>query len=898
MKLICTQVKRALEAAPEQLTDLAEQTKFPHTRTQYIETIHDLQYNRKAITGKFEETYSHAFDQLIGVDPDAQQSESGNVDTSGLFKASDLEEKLALETMSSKAKTRSELPLHSVIRSLNGLLGDDWVQNHSNPVDPEHILTSWMAAVHVMQLQPKGNLAMYAILDTKVLYHLPAIFEKINSFLAKLTKECEGAIKRSNPGAGAIVDYEKDFGDIDNVTEMPDYSSFSSYESGEVPGKSDTGNIQTSTSGTTRPVKNELYTEELIKLLNKLQRDRELDKSEFYDSSYLMDFKDLLKAFNAVPEGVITAGTIGRINDDVVDMTSLMFSFIMEDIRLPDDIRYHISRLQITYLKLGLQDKSIFINKKHPARKLLNDLVQAINRWDPAHTGGLDLLLTKTVSMIDKIIDEYHRDPRVFSLIREEFNQFLSGDEHVDEEMQSHQKTTASKTEKADNARLYVESTLNELCQDKRIPPVVNQILDEFWSKVLFLEYLKAGQDGSNYNEFIETATMLVDSVQAKNTGKKRKAMAKLLPVIIKRLKTGFETISITSYDSVDIFRELQECHMLVLKERPETEAEEDFEVTDEAYEEFKQDNNIIKDWNRNEMENALLEENIERSMQYSDSDSHAFDENKNIITEKKNVVADAAVIKASREREIIDNELKEARDAYELALKEHQQKKAESGELNSTSDGKSEDADDFMMQFFQDPQFIENQYNNIRDLSSEKDRSNNMESEDQYVDDNFFQALDGDDKPEDADEEITITSLPQDTMTNRLGVANTEYDKLHPNDDLNSRAHGALNEEFDALDDDNVAEIIERLKVGFWVDLYQADGTMVRAKIMAIIPTVGKYILGDRSGKKLRDINRQNLAEALKTGIIRINEEDNAYDTNLESVISNLRVMKKAEDN
>ncbi len=414
---------------------------------------------------------------------------------------------------------------------------------------------------------------------------------------------------------------------------------------------------------------------------------------------------------------------------------------------------------------------------------------------------------------------------------------------------------------------------------------------------MLFLEYLQEGQDSSTFAEFVETAKILVDSVQAKNSGKKRKAMAKLLPVIIKRLKTGFETISIASYDSIDVFRELQECHLLVLKERPETEAEEDFEVTDEAYEEFKQDENIIKGWNRNELENALLEENIERSMGYSDSDPHAFDDNKNIIKEKKDVVGDASVIKASREREIIDNELKEARDAYELALKEHQQKKAESGELDATTDEKSEDADDFMVQFFQDPQFIENQYNNVRDLSSENERSLNLESEDQDVDDEYFQVLDGDDEPTNRIEEITITSIPQDPLTVGLDTANTENDKSHSNDDLNSRAHGALNEEFDALGDDKVAELVERLKVGLWVDLYQADGNMVRAKIMAIVPTVGKYIFGDRSGKKLTDFNRQSLADALRTGIIRVNEEDNVFDTTLESVISNLRVMKKAED-
>jgi len=889
-------VKRALDAAPDKLTDLADQTKFPHTRTLYIETMHELHYNRKAVLSMFEETFSNGFNQLLGIDPESKKSSAKSVDTSHIFKASDLEERLALETMNSKAKTRGELSLHSVVRSLNGLLGDDWVQNHTNPIDPEFIITSWLSAIHVMQLQPKGNLAMYALLDTKVLHHLPAIYEKVNSFLAKLTKESEGMIKQSRSDMGETTDYEQDFGDIDNVDEMPDYSSFSSYESREVDSQVDTVAPLLSTTETSVHLQDELHTDALITLLDKLQRDRDLDDGNFYDSSYLMDFRDLLKSFKAIPEGVITPGTVGQINDDVIDMTALMFSFIMEDIHLPDDIRYHISRLQIPYLKLALQDKSFFINKDHAARKLLNDLSQAINRWDPTHKGGLDLLLTETMSVIDRIIEEYHTDPRIFALIGEEFNQFLSGDEHVDKEMLSRQKDTAPKIDKADNARLFVEATLDEICQDKRIPPVVNQILDDFWSKVLFLEYLKGGQDSQSYKEFVETAEMLVDSVQAKDSGSKRKEMAKQLPVIIKRLKTGFETISIASYDSIDIFRELQECHLLVLKERPETEIDEDFEVTEEEYEEFKQDENVIKDWNRGELENALLEENIERSMGYSESDEHAFDGNKNIITAKKDVVGDASVIKAAREREIIDSELKEARDAYELALKEHQQKKVEEGGIDDSGDENSEDVDDFMVQFFQDPKFIENQYNNVRDLSSDNDSSIDAEPEGQDAEDEVFQAL-GDDETEDFVEEISITSMPEDPLAEGLSSADGEQSDSLSNDELNSRAHGALNEEFGLLGDDKVAELVERLKVGLWVDLHQADGNLIRAKIMAIVPSVGKYIFGDRSGKKLTDFNRQSLAEALRNGVIRVNEDDNVFDKTLESVISNLRVMKKAED-
>ena len=110
-------------------------------------------------------------------------------------------------------------------------------------------------------------------------------------------------------------------------------------------------------------------------------------------------------------------------------------------------------------------------------------------------------------------------------------------------------------------------------------------------------------------------------------------------------------------------------------------------------------------------------------------------------------------------------------------------------------------------------------------------------------------------------------------------------------------RAHGADSPKNTHLHHDEINELIERLKVGLWVDLFEANGQKVRAKIMAIVPSVGKYIFGDRSGKKLADFNRESLYTGLKEGRLRMSDADTAYDKTLESVISNLRVMKKAED-
>ena len=133
--------------------------------------------------------------------------------------------------------------------------------------------------------------------------------------------------------------------------------------------------------------------------------------------------------------------------------------------------------------------------------------------------------------------------------------------------------------------------------------------------------------------------------------------------------------------------------------------------------------------------------------------------------------------------------------------------------------------------------------------------------------------------------------------LFNRLEDENQMGDSAEDSEELDGRAQGALTEEFSDLGDEQVTELIDRLRVGLWVDVYSANGNKVRAKIMAIVPSVGKYIFGDRGGRKLGDYNKQSLADALRTGQLRVSDEDNVFDKTLESVIANLRVMKKAED-
>ena len=917
LDLLGKQVSHALDAAPDYLAVLADQTNMPDERTIYLDTMHELSFARKKVVEVISSELRKPFDVLIHGEIPHEFSSKGGV-IRNVTGASELEEKLALETMLNKARAKYEIQLNNVARSLDAMMGNDWVKRHYNPVDPEYMIRAWVAGTHEMQLDTRGFLGLYALLDSQLLSKLNNIYEQIGHFVEGL------AASGSRPGTGKSSpapvssvddnDFESMFGDIDDVT--PDMA----------------GNYSVSTgSSDSNEIQGELHTAELISKLSELQKDRSLDDSDYYANNYLMDYRQLLEDQKITKDGVISPWTIGQINDDIIDMTRLMFNFIMDDYNVPDDIRYHVSRLQIPYLKLGFIDKSLFQTKDHPGRLLLMDLTQAINTSDPAHTGGIDLLLSEIMGTINRILDTFTEDPIIFHQCQKQFKSFVEGDEHIDESMQERQQTRDTQFKRADNARLHIEATLADICNGKRVPPIIEKILDEYWSKALFLEYLKTGEEGEDYQSMLQTANILVESVQPKYTEEERKTMAKALPAIIKRLKTGLNTISVASFESVDLFRELQHCHMEVLKERPEDAPEQEFEVSEDAYKDFQEQamkSNIP--WDRAAIEASMLEENIERSITMSSVDPYNMDDNPNVIRQSKPKIREATTTKAERERQIIDDELREAREAYERALQEHKDKKQNEQAVDSQQD----DGEDFMAMFFQDPDFAQKQADALKNkdyISSEESKSTDEDEMDEYSNELDISEIDSMDEtsalsdsesdfleqelhsdhkpispapvPEPVPEPIkepepVVHEKPQEIKASEEPSANKEPSAKETAEVARGRAQGAMDSSFNTLHDDKVSELIERLKVGLWVDLYHADGQKVLAKIMAIVPTVGKYIFGDRAGKKLADYNRESLYEAIKNGNIRLSEADTAYDKTLESVIANLRVMKKSEDN
>ncbi|MEP1583896.1 MAG: DUF1631 domain-containing protein [Marinobacter sp.] len=87
--------------------------------------------------------------------------------------------------------------------------------------------------------------------------------------------------------------------------------------------------------------------------------------------------------------------------------------------------------------------------------------------------------------------------------------------------------------------------------------------------------------------------------------------------------------------------------------------------------------------------------------------------------------------------------------------------------------------------------------------------------------------------------------------------------------------------------------ERADGLRVGSWIELTR-DGNKTRCKLAAFIKATGKYIFVNRSGAKVAEYQRENLARALAADEISMLDDGLIFDRALESIIDNLRSSRK----
>lgn len=564
-------VQAVFDQADDALFELADRATNNAEQNMFFESMREVRIKRRGIEQAVARDLSENFRCLaLGV---ATEDGIGNdmmddAASLSLVDHDELEEMVAVDGMIAKAEKEFAEPLALLTARIDALLPFS-VTVKTNPFGPARLCQSFLQATQALDLDIKAKLVLFKLFDRHVVKALDKLYEAGNGLLVD-----EGVLPRlKRAGASASKSPLSSSG----LREDPDAEKvFNSLQ--QLLGQSRPGMDYVpldQLSGLVAPgLAPALPRDALMQLLADIQQ-QQIAWLTRQQAAVMRGVApqqlDVLQALNRALQQRMPnqAVSIGQVDDDAINLVSMLFQFVLEDRNLAAPIKGLIARLQIPLLKVAMLDKSFFSKGGHPARKLLNEVANASLGWAPANPSiavERDPFYAKVEALIGRIVDEFADDVAVFQTALEDFIAFVEMDRRRASLIEQRTIDAEDGRAKSELARATVQELLNQKVAGKRLPGVVVKLLQDGWSNVLFLICLKEGLQSESWQRAVQTVDDLLESVSVVESLADRARLLRTLPTLLKNLRSGLNKIGFNPFDLNQLFSDLEQIHLQRLK--------------------------------------------------------------------------------------------------------------------------------------------------------------------------------------------------------------------------------------------------------------------------------------------------------------------------------------------
>lgn len=199
-------------------------------------------------------------------------------------------------------------------------------------------------------------------------------------------------------------------------------------------------------------------------------------------------------------------------DEDAIDLVGMLFDVMLDERDLEGRSRELIGRLVVPFVKVAMLDRRMFVQKTHPARKLLNSLAEACE-GNTGESQAERVLMGKVEEIIERLVAEFNENLAIFLTLEEEFRDFLTQHRRRIEIAERRAAETQRGQEKLEVARTRAASELEWRVEDQHLPQAIDEFLRQPWQHHLTLAVLREGDDGAAVSEALALADGLLEEV-------------------------------------------------------------------------------------------------------------------------------------------------------------------------------------------------------------------------------------------------------------------------------------------------------------------------------------------------------------------------------------------------
>ena len=554
------------EQADDSLFSLADRAGSNKDQSAYFDAMRELRLRRRAMSLSVLQYVSQAFNELGRFKPvrSGGSLEEVNQDTLSLVEHSELEEQVAVESLTNRLRNRHQEQVRMLAARVRHLVPELELADDQIPLSAEVICGGIAEACSDLDIDIRAKLVVLKLFERLLADKLEQFYQKCNQTLisegvmpgmknAPVGRAPAPSRPASQPVPPAAPQQAEPMpqAPADDAGSQLASATFNELSALLRQG-GDAGVVSRPAAGG-----NVLDTSRLLARLTELQA---LSRDEA-QVEQVMPLREQLQPVLQPAEG--SSVSVTQVDSDVINLVGMLFDFILDDRQLHPVMKSLIGRLQIPVLKVALSDRNFFNRGGHPARKLLNELALAAIGWNEKRPGMRDPLREKIEEVVGRVLAEFTDSVDLFEELLKDFGHFMDLDRRRRELVEQRLRDAEEGRARQERASQAAKDVMLEQAEGRDIPEAIRALLDGPCTRYLQWIMLRQGEESPQWQDACELVTRLIWTVDPSPiTDSTRAELLRAIPGVVEDLRAALKEISWDPFATDNAVRDLELAHV------------------------------------------------------------------------------------------------------------------------------------------------------------------------------------------------------------------------------------------------------------------------------------------------------------------------------------------------
>ena len=490
-------INEYLNQSGDRLIQLAEKAANNDQQNQLFETLATLKQDQPQIVDQFLKHIDNAFNTQNNSSSQSSLSTPESTDDLELVDLEEFEDWLSLDIIVRRAQERYALPLACLQQRFSKLFIRNFTEE-SLPVGVYQLCEALQSALKPCEVPRSLLPALYRLFDEYVIRHLEDFYDVLNQQLKNsgvLPKAENQVLSGQNRPKNSNVQGSAEHTPNIATTGFPEEAQEALH-----PGLYQTvtdllqlvHSAAPAQTTTIDPESTISDPQELLQQLNVLQ-------------GSINTQNETAPLLNQITEQLNTA--LSQELNDLVSLVSNVFTNLNTNDQISDTLAQQLNRLQVPLVKQALSDASFFSSAQHPAKQLLNLLVDlTLNSEQPNQSleRKLDSIIGHITDSDTIDVSEYESALSEASAVAEhQYKAYQRNTERVAQTYEGQQRV-----QRAEDA---VQREISRRVAPPDVPEVVLELLENGWQELLKITYIRQGADSPAWQQQLATLDQLLN---------------------------------------------------------------------------------------------------------------------------------------------------------------------------------------------------------------------------------------------------------------------------------------------------------------------------------------------------------------------------------------------------